>query len=530
MLRRRLCGGGGCSRIGIVALALLAVGGLTGAGQAPSSPVGQTPAPSATQAPMTKEQAKELFRSVDEILNFVSTDTKLPIEHSVKRKLISRDEVNRYLRDKFDEDEGAKRMERSEIVLKKFGLLDRDFHLRPFLLSLLTEQIAGFYDNKTKTVNLLDWIQPDEQKPVLAHELTHALQDQKVGLTKWSDVSLNGTSRNVQEDNRHLQVDEAETARDAVAEGQAMAVFVDYTLRSTGKTIADAPDLADRLKDQVADTSGSPVMARAPLMLQESLLFPYSEGLSFEQDILVKAGKEAAFAGVLANPPSSSFEIMHPDAYMAHAPVPVLRLPDIHPLIDAEYVPYDLGVMGELDVRMLAELFGGREIATALAPAWDGGLYYAAQRKSAVTAAEKESTASISLLYYSRWKNADSARSFMRIYANQIPRKYSGVVRRSKDEADEEEQVYSTNEGDVLISRSGTKVFIGEGFNLALSRKLRDSIASVQTVGPMHLAVLPRHEPSLAMARLLESFGAMNAGSLQRYTSTGATLPSDIVR
>jgi hypothetical protein len=530
MLRRRLCGGGGCSRIGIVALVLMAAGGVAGAEQATSSPAGEAPAASATQAPMTKEQAKELFRSVDEILSFVSSDTKLPIEHSVKRKLISRGEVNQYLREKFDEDEGAKRMERSEVVLKKFGLLDRDFHLRPFLLSLLTEQIAGFYDNKTKTVNLLDWIQPDDQKPVLAHELTHALQDQKVGLTKWSDVSLNGTSHNVQEDNRHLQVDEAETARDAVAEGQAMAVFVDYTLRSTGKTIADAPDLANRLKDQVADTSGSPIMARAPLMLQESLLFPYSEGLSFEQNILVKAGKEAAFAGVLANPPSSSFEIMHPEAYMAHAPVPVLRLPDIHPLIDTDYTPYDIGVMGELDVRMLAELFGGREIATALAPAWDGGVYYAAQRKSAVTAADKESTASISLIYYSRWKSADSARSFMRIYANQIPRKYSGVVRRSKDEADEEEQVYSTNEGDVLISRSGTSVFIGEGFDLALSRKLRDRIASVQTGGPMHLAALPQHEPSLAMARLLESFGAMSAGRSQRYTSIGAGQQADCVR
>jgi hypothetical protein len=508
-------------KIGVAALVLLGVSAMAGAEQTASAPAGQAPAPSAAQAAMTKEQAKELFRSVDEILSFVSTDTKLPIEHSVKRKLISRDEVNRYLREKFDEDEGAKRMERSEVVLKKFGLLDRDFHLRPFLLSLLTEQIAGFYDNKTKTVNLLDWIEPDEQRPVLAHELTHALQDQKIGLTKWSDVSLNGTSHNVQEDNRHLQVDEAETARDAVAEGQAMAVFVDYTLRSTGKTIADAPELADRLKDQVTDTSGSPVMARAPLMLQESLLFPYSEGLSFEQAILVKAGKDAAFAGVLANPPSSSFEIMNPDAYMAHTAVPVLRLPDIHPLIDAEYLPYDIGVMGELDVRMLAELFGGREIATALAPAWDGGVYYAAQRKAATTAAEKESTASISLLYYSRWKNADSARSFMRIYANQIPRKYSGVVRRSKDEADEEEQVYSTNEGDVLISRSGAKVFIGEGFNVALSRKLRDSIASVQTEGPMHLATLPQHEPSLAMVQLLESFGAMSSSSSQRYTSTG---------
>ncbi len=46
-------------------------------------------------------------------------------------------------------------------------------------------------------------------------------------------------------------------------------------------------------------------------------------------------------------------------------PVPVLRLPDIHPLLDAEYTPYDVGIMGELDVRILTELFGGQEIATA---------------------------------------------------------------------------------------------------------------------------------------------------------------------
>ncbi len=223
---------------------------------------------------------------------------------------------------------------------------------------------------------------------------------------------MNGPSHNVQEDNRHLQVDEVDTARSAVSEGQAMAVFVDYTLRPSGKTLADSPEIAGRMKDLVADTTGSPVMARAPLLLQQSLLFPYSDGLSFEQAVLVKAGKEAAFAGVLANPPSSSFEIMHPAAYLAHAPVPVVRLPDIHPLLDPEYTPYDVGVMGELDVRILVELFGGQEMADALAPAWNGGVYFAAQRKSAVTAAEKESTASLGLIYYSRWKNRDSARSF----------------------------------------------------------------------------------------------------------------------
>jgi hypothetical protein len=504
----------------VVASALLAVASVAYAEQ--SSAPGGDKAAAANQVPMTKEQAKELFRSVDEILNFVSSDTKLPIEHSVKRKMLSRDEVNRYLKVKFDEDEGAKRLEREEIVLKKFGLLDRDFHLRSFLLDLLTEQIAGFYDNKTKTVNLLDWIQPDEQKPVLAHELTHALQDQKVDLAKWSDVSLNDMSRTMKDDNRHLQVDEAETARSAVAEGQAMAVFIDYTLRPTGKTLADAPELGEKLRETVEDTSGSPVMARAPLLLQQSLLFPYSEGLSFEQAILVKGGKQAAFAGVLANPPSSSFEIMHPEAYMVHTPVPVLRLPDIHPLLDADYTPYDLGVMGELDVRILTELFGGREMASALAPAWNGGVYYAAQRKSAVTAAEKESTASIGLLYYSQWKNEDSARSFLRVYSAQIPRKYSNVVRRTQDELDDSEQVYSTNEGDVLLSISNTGVFIGEGFSLPLARKLRDSIASVQSSGPMQIAGAQPHETALDLSGLLSSFGAIKPSSLERYTFMGA--------
>ena len=288
---------------------------------------------------VTKEQAKELLRSVDEILAFVSSDTGLPIEHTVKRTMISRDQVNKYLRQKFDEDEDTKRLERSEIVLKKFGLLDRDFHLQAFLVTLLTEQIAGFYDNKTKTVNLLDWIAPEEQKPVLAHELTHALQDQKVGLTKWSEAGEHGIARTWQDDTRHIQTDEADTAREAVAEGQAMVSFVDYTLKPLHKTLLDAPELMDRYKDAAADTSGSPVMARAPLLLQQSLLFPYSEGLAFEQAVLVRSGREAAFAGTLANPPSSTFEIMHPEAYLSHAPVPILRLPDIHPLLDKDWTP-----------------------------------------------------------------------------------------------------------------------------------------------------------------------------------------------
>ena len=400
----------------------------------------------------------------------------------------TRDEVNKYLREKFNEDKSTKRLERSEVVLKKFGLLDRDFQLGPFLISLLTEQVAGFYDNKTKTVNLLDWVDPDEQKPVLAHELTHALQDQKVGLTKWSEVGSDDIAKNVAEDNEHIRTDECDTARDAVTEGQAMVVFLDYELKPTGRTLADVPEMMDKMRDTVADTSGSPIMARAPLLLQKSLLFPYDEGLSFEDAVLVKRGKDGAFGDVLANPPSSTMEIMHPSAYMAHTPVPVLQLPDIHPLIDTDYIPYDVGVMGEFDVQIVTELFGGKQIADALTPQWNGGIYYAAQKKSATTDEAKRSTSSIGLFYYSQWRNADSALSFLRVYGGELPRKYSGLAERKKDEADETRAGVLDERGRrAALTLAGDGGFISEGFPLELARRLREKVESVQSDAPLQV-------------------------------------------
>ncbi len=437
-----------------------------------------------TEKILTKVQQTALLADIDATLKFVSKDTKLELKKPVKGVFVSREAVSKELRKRFDEDESAKRMQRSELVLKKFGLLDRSFHLGPFMLRLLTEQIAGYYDDKTRMMNLLDWVPEDQQLPVMAHELTHALQDQRVGLTGWNDQEVKGIAKSVAEDNHHIQLDETDTAREAVLEGQAMLSYGDYELKDTGKTMKDAPQIAEQIAAGAADTSsGSPVMARAPLLLQQALVFPYVEGLGFEETVLVKSGVEGAFAGTLDRPPSSTFEVLHPDLYLQHVAVPVMRLPDVHPLLSAAgFEPYDVGVMGELDVRITTELFGGRPLAVALAPNWDGGIYYAAQKKDAT---DKESTASLGLIYSSRWKNEDSARSFFTVYENQLGRKYSGLKRRMKDEKDESERVYSTSEGDVLLTLSGESVFIGEGFDVELARKLRDAVDGVQGKGPM---------------------------------------------
>jgi hypothetical protein len=116
----------------------------------------------------------------------------------------------------------------------------------------------------------------------------------------------------------------------------------------------------------------------------------------------------------------------------------------------------------------------------------------------------------------------------MRIYAAQIPRKYSSVVERTNDEADDNEMIFTTNEGDVLISLSGTGAFIGEGFDLNLARKLRDSIVNVQPEGPMKQASVPHQELSLSIAHVLASFGTVNANALQRYTSRGSSIPASV--
>ncbi len=466
----------------------------------PPSPGKQQPdAAAKPETHITPEQAKQLFGLVDELLKFSSQETGLPIKSDVKRQMTTRAAVESYLNQKLAEDEDAKRMQRSEIVLKKFGMLDRDFNLKPFLLALLKEQIEAYYDPKTKTVNMLDWIGVDEQKPVLAHELTHALQDQHTDLEKWSDQTPSDVSHNSSDDADHLAKDELDTAREAVTEGQATAVMMDNILKPMGKSLVKDPEVVDFIKQQMAGSENSPVLARAPLLLSESLLFPYREGLSFEQDVWMDRGQAAAFTGALDRPPTSTWEIINPREYEKGSVPTVPLLPDIHPLVDKIYKPYDIGQVGQLDLHILAGLFGGEKAARDLAPAWDGGIYWAGQRLNA-TPAEQTSTKSIALFYLSAWKNIASAQTFTRLYAGELGRKYSGL---KPDENAEHtapinsadgtvEQVYTTSEGPVVITTRGKLVFVSESFELPLARKLAALILDSQGSGALKMASASR--------------------------------------
>ncbi len=460
---------------------------------------GQASAQAQPEKTISKEEAQALFRSVDEILEFASKDTGLPIKHPVKRKLASREEVKKYIEDRMKDDEDTKRLQRSEVVLKKFALVPEQFDLRSFLVDLLKEQVAGFYDSKKKTVFLLDWVEPEAQKPVLAHELTHALQDQNFDLEKWMKAGahppLKGKGAAPRSSENDLMEDERLAARQAVTEGQAMVVLVDYMLAPNGQSVKGNPQIAEAVMAGMETTGETPLYTRAPMFLKQLLLFPYQRGLKFESDVLVEAGTDAAFAGAFRDPPADSRQILQPETYLNKENFPPMPVPDFEAAAGKQYEKYDLSVMGEFDVWLLAKQYVGQESADAVGPKWRGGYYYAALKPGTPKQSDGNPTvpeSAIALAYASKWASADAAEQFAAIYAKYLPKRYKsakevGAATPVQNGNSAEVKVgiadrlagvhtWETDEGTVSIETRGDTMLVMEGFDSDAAAKIRDAV------------------------------------------------------
>ncbi|HEY6339098.1 MAG TPA: hypothetical protein VIW68_11455 [Candidatus Sulfotelmatobacter sp.] len=452
--------------------------------QKPDQNQNTAPVPPKEETKITPRQAEELFHSVDEILAFDSKETGLPVKKEVKRKLTSREEVVSYLT-KNKDDKDTQRLRRSELVLKKFGLLPRDFDLEKLLVDLLREQVAGYYDPKTKTVHLLDWVPVEEQEPVMAHELTHALQDQSVNLNRWMDKG----EKDLAESRRNptsadIENDEVDNARQAVVEGQAEAVMLEYALAPVGRSIVDSPDLVDEMESTMTNgTSDSSVFRDAPIFLKESLTFPYRYGLEFEIKLLRKGGKEKAFAGVLANPPHTTRQIMQPETYLSGEQIEPMPVPNFKQDF-RNYKKFDIGAMGEFDVAVLIEQYANQKVAKQLYPAWRGGYYYAARAK-------EDAAAPLGLLYVSRWSSAEKASEFGEIYAQSLAKRYQHVVVRKDPDVpksagnqirEREESglhgkhIFQTEEGTIVIEEQGDTVLVSESLDADTTEMLEREV------------------------------------------------------
>src|SRR5271166_5945151 len=325
---------------------------------------------------MTDADTKKLFASVDRIFAFAAEDTGMPKHTAVKRRLVSKADVEKYAAGLMAKEEFTKRFAQEELSMKKLGFLPREFNLKEFLVKSTGQEIAAYYDDETKMISMLNWVPPDRQEPILAHELTHALQDQNYDLGKWMKAGGKAEA-----------TDDVAIARKAVVEGQAMVVYVDYLLKPAGRSLEDTPALIYQMEEPaVKAVIDSQLMHDAPMILREAGTFAYNEGLIFEGELLHKGGKKMAFAGAFARPPRNSHEVLQPETYIQGEKLAPVRIPDMQEVLSNQYDVYDSGGIGELDVKALLKQFGERKIADDVSSAWQGGAYVTFRRKDKVVA------------------------------------------------------------------------------------------------------------------------------------------------
>jgi hypothetical protein len=318
----------------------------------------QKAAPPAPLPPPASAQSQEFLQAADEVLAEMSKLVSLPILSPLKKSIRSREEIRAYLLQKMKEDKDADKRYADQKTMEKFGLIPKDYPMDQTLVKVLTEQIAGLYDPDSQEFFIADWTSPADERPVMSHELTHALQDQHFHIDKWTDAAKPN--------------DDGELARDAVIEGSAMAAMLDYELGGKG-SIRDLGDFDPAML--LGDLDSSPELSKAPKVLQDELLFPYLAGIRFTQHLLKAGNGWPDFYRVFDKPPVSTQQIMHPDLYLRGAVPAKIELPAAKGVISSDWKKLDENNMGEFGVQEILKQFLTKERSAALAAAWTGDRY-----------------------------------------------------------------------------------------------------------------------------------------------------------
>jgi hypothetical protein len=361
-----------------------------------------TPAPAQTPAAAAGTTEKpEVFSEIDEILADLSKITGLAAPKHVASDTISKDGLKAFLDARIKEVVKPEEIRAEEITLKRLGLVPNDFDLKKMTVDLLTEQAAAFYDYQKKKLFIIDSSGALTQRPVMVHELAHALADFHFNLEKFIKRGKN---------------DDASVARQAVMEGQATWLMSEYILFKMGTSLRKAPEMADAFNQVGGSGAGQgmfPVFDSSPLYLRESLLFPYTKGFSFQQEVLKKFGDQG-FKEVFLNPPASVQQILHPEKYFAKVLPTKPRLPKrsakgFESLIE--------GGVGELEHQILLRLYAEDQVD--LAAKWRGGQ---------VKILENRKTKKFLTLYASEWETEADAQAFFTAYKKILQGKLKNVT------------------------------------------------------------------------------------------------------
>ena len=299
--------------------------------------------------PPSQQQPDDIARLVDSLRPVVERATGMRFKGPTKSAMKTREEVHDYLMGRLQEDFPPNREQGIQAVYRLLGLIPDTLELKPLLLDLYTEQVAGFYDPGTSTLYGVRGADPMQLRLVLAHELVHAIQHQYLPLD--SIMKSKGNA-------------DQQSAAQAIFEGHATIASIQVL--APGQNLLSNPQFWSLFRQQVkAQQTSMKVFARTPLALQEELVFPYLNGAEFMH--WWDSARVGQPLPTLETLPRSTEQIMHPERYQAgDAPLP-LRFAD-----SSADVLYE-DTLGELDLQILgAVLKGMTDVPTNPVAGWGG--------------------------------------------------------------------------------------------------------------------------------------------------------------
>ena len=384
--------------------------------------------------------AHPLLATFDEVLQRVVSLRQLQPKGAIKRAVRNRQQIRTAMLALAQEALSPAEWEAERKAMVQWGLLTPDFRLKEFVLDLLTEQAAGYYDPKQRTFFIADWLPQLVQKPVMAHELVHALQDQHYDLQKNFDLV---------KDQADLSL-----ARKALIEGDAMAVMLVYLLEPLGLSMEDLPDMGTLLQSSAALLGEQfQVYTRAPLILRQQLLFPYVHGLAFVKAALARGGWPE-LQRVYQHPPVSAQQVMHPEKYFAEPPVlpseVTLHIPD--GVLSTSWHKLKRDVLGEFFLSVILQQFLPEEEARQSAAGWRGDRY---------ELFEQQDSGRLLLVCVTAWDTPAAATAFFQSYHKLLAVKYPGWTMQALE--DQSGHLWQQDQTHLVLRQQEHFVHIVEG-------------------------------------------------------------------
>ncbi|MBZ5561671.1 MAG: ImmA/IrrE family metallo-endopeptidase [Acidobacteriia bacterium] len=390
-----------------------------------------------SQAASPQEKSSPLLDQADSVLKEMSDLTGLPIKGPLKKEIVGRAEVRKYLVENLHQEMSPHDLHVQEATLQAFGLVSQDFDLENFLIAFYTEQAAGFYDPIRKTMFIADWPPPDQQRLALAHELTHALQDQNFDLDKF----LHAQRAN----------DDATNVRQAVVEVYATAAMMEQLVAPVG--LAGMP-LLQPLLEQVVHSQFDefPNFSTAPYFFRFEALFPYIQGLTFMQRGLQGGGWKKLNA-VFDDPPTATKEIFDPALYFEKKPLPPISLPRPQALDRGQSLKFlSENTMGEMGYYAVLAQFISENEAKTVGGGWLADRYILYERSGSKNYA---------LVARTRWNSTETALAFFRDYHTILAHKFPELSPDKHSGADL--FVGTAANGQVILLRQGDECRWAEG-------------------------------------------------------------------